>query len=154
MSLHVCIYCIFEPCIHRARHVYHLLIAVPYNDDLVTWSLLSLLELIFKFLFYFIWLFFLYQISPSMILLYIYNVFHPHARHTPGILTPLCMGFSRGIGIRCLVLWRCNITVRLWSISRIPNHFLSPAAGVLYIASLYEAWGGNEYFSNRVCRRH
>src|SRR6267378_371988 len=31
MSLHVCIYCIFEPCIHRARHAYHLLIAVPYT---------------------------------------------------------------------------------------------------------------------------
>ena len=30
MSLYVCIYCIFEPCIHRARHAYHLLIAVPY----------------------------------------------------------------------------------------------------------------------------
>ena len=31
MSLYVCIYCIFEPCIHRARHAYHFLIAVPYS---------------------------------------------------------------------------------------------------------------------------
>jgi hypothetical protein len=32
MSLQICIYWIFEPWIHRARHAYHPLIAVPYSD--------------------------------------------------------------------------------------------------------------------------
>jgi hypothetical protein len=37
MSLHVCIYCIFEPWIHRARQAYRL-IAVPYMGTLGTIS--------------------------------------------------------------------------------------------------------------------
>ena len=38
MSLHVCIYCIFEPWIHRARQAYRSLIAVPHMGTLGTIS--------------------------------------------------------------------------------------------------------------------
>src|SRR6267378_646038 len=38
MSVYIVYNSIFEPCIHRARHAYHLLIAVPYSFATPKWE--------------------------------------------------------------------------------------------------------------------